>query len=276
MNEPLTQRGYYEKYKASLYSALYDTVEIFKRKYIMYLLKNDLKEYKKIIDIGSGSGVILEELLNTNDYFCMDIAFNRIQLHSYYAKTKGYPNLSIQGDACTLPVKDNSFDIVFCIETLEHIKNDKNALKELNRILKPAGKLLLTVPYDEKLTKESFERIGHVNTYNEKDIKDLTIESGFTINNIVFISRMVHYCWTVLKHIIYLLWLILTGRLIKRLNKVQIPSYYNTGVHKKFILPLSMLVLNSINAIGFAYTKKPYMLCGKAAGMIVILKKQLK
>jgi ubiquinone/menaquinone biosynthesis C-methylase UbiE len=273
MDDKLNQRDYYEKYKASLYSALYDTVEIFKRKYIMYLLKNDLKQYKKIIDIGSGSGVMPEELLNMNDYFCMDIALSRIQLHSYYTKTKGYPNLSILGDACILPVKDNSLDIVFCIETLEHIKNDKHTLKEINRILKPSGKLLLTVPYDEKLTKESFERIGHVNTYNEKNIKDLAIASGLTIKNIVFISRMLHYCWTVPKHIIYLSWLIFTGRLIKRLNKTRIPSYYNTGVHRKSILPISMFILKAVNALGLAYTKKPYIFCWKAAGMIVILEK---
>ncbi|MDD2889662.1 MAG: class I SAM-dependent methyltransferase [bacterium] len=270
----VSYRNYYETYRASLYAALYDTVEIFKRKYIIRLLQNKLNQHTKILDIGAGSGIMGEATMNPNNYFCMDIAFKRIKLHSYYTKMKGYSNLSIQGDACILPIKNKSFDAVFCIETLEHIKYDREVLKEINHILNTTGKLLLTVPYDEKPAKELSEKNSHINTYNENIIKKLASESGFSIEKIVFISKIVYLCWTLPKHIIYFLWLSLTGRLIKRLRGMEIPSYYNTIIHRKFILPVSMFVLRFANSLGLAYTTTPYTFCGKAPGMIVLLKKQ--
>jgi len=270
----VSYRNFYEHYRASMYAALYDTVEIFKRKYIIRLLQNKLNQHTKILDIGAGSGIMGEATLNPNNYFCMDIAFNRIKLHSLYTKIKGCSNLSIQGDACVLPIKNKSFDIVFCIETLEHIKYDREALKEINHILNANGKLLLTIPYDEKPVKELSASNSHINTYNENIIKKLALESGFSIEKIVFISKIVYLCWTLPKHIIYLLWLSFTGRLLKRLKGIEVPSYYNTTIHRKFILPVSMFILRFINSLGLAYTKTPYTFCGKAPGMIVILKKQ--
>lgn len=269
------KRDYYEKYQASTCSALYDTVEISKRKYIVRLLKNKINQNSKIIDIGSGSGVLAGSL-NTEAYFCIDIALNRIKLHSSYVKNKKLPNLSIQGDACNMPVKNNSFNVAFCIETLEHIEKDKDALREICRILKPGGTLLLTFPYDETITSEVSKKSGHINSYNKNKIEKLAQELDFKVENITFISRMVYYCWTLPKHMIYFLWLIATGRLAKRLNNVEIPSYYNTSIHRKIILPVSTLVLNLVISFGLAYTKNPYTFCGKAVGIIVVLEKQTK
>lgn len=45
-----------------------------------------------------------------------------------------------------LPFKSESFDTIICVEVLEHLKNDQQAINELVRVLKKKGKLIITVP----------------------------------------------------------------------------------------------------------------------------------
>ncbi len=52
----------------------------------------------------------------------------------------------MRGDATRLPFPDHSFDRVICSEVLEHIPNYLNVLEELVRVLKPGGKLAISVP----------------------------------------------------------------------------------------------------------------------------------
>src|SRR5437762_1356405 len=45
-----------------------------------------------------------------------------------------------------LPFADNEFDLVTCIETLEHVRDVQLALSEIRRVLRPGGRLALTTP----------------------------------------------------------------------------------------------------------------------------------
>ncbi len=58
----------------------------------------------------------------------------------------GASNLAVQGDALRLPFPDASFDRVIAAEVLEHLPDDRTALAELARVLKPTGRMAVTVP----------------------------------------------------------------------------------------------------------------------------------
>ncbi|MBI2099171.1 class I SAM-dependent methyltransferase [Candidatus Uhrbacteria bacterium] len=55
--------------------------------------------------------------------------------------------VDIVGDAHALPFPDNSFDLVLCIEVLEHLKSPERAIAEMKRVLRPGGKLILTTRF---------------------------------------------------------------------------------------------------------------------------------
>jgi ubiquinone/menaquinone biosynthesis C-methylase UbiE len=55
--------------------------------------------------------------------------------------------LDIVSDITSIPVPDGSFDAVMCTEVLEHVPDPVAALKELNRVLRPGGYLLITAPF---------------------------------------------------------------------------------------------------------------------------------
>ncbi|HET8990202.1 MAG TPA: class I SAM-dependent methyltransferase [Acidimicrobiales bacterium] len=52
----------------------------------------------------------------------------------------------VQGDALALPFADGAFDRVICSEVLEHIPEDRAAMAELARVLRPGGTMAITVP----------------------------------------------------------------------------------------------------------------------------------
>lgn len=63
----------------------------------------------------------------------------------------GHPHtneqIDVYYDGKTLPFPENHFDSIFSTEVIEHIFNLPEILKELNRVLKPGGKILLTCPF---------------------------------------------------------------------------------------------------------------------------------
>lgn len=55
--------------------------------------------------------------------------------------------LDLVCDIADIPVEDNSFDAVMCIEVLEHVPDPINALRELTRIIRPGGTIIITAPF---------------------------------------------------------------------------------------------------------------------------------
>ena len=87
-----------------------------------------------------------------------------------------YPNLTfIQSDIKKTDFQDKFFDTVVAVSTIEHVgmhekdlQGDKKAIKEIIRILKPGGLLLMTVPVGNKFKETTFERI-----YDPESLKSL-------------------------------------------------------------------------------------------------------
>jgi len=109
---------------------------------------------------------------------------------------EGYDNQSgIQNiDLTSLPFPDNDFDYIICNHVLEHIPNDKLAMREMYRVLKNQGAAIITIPIKESL-KETLEdpnaispkererlygQWDHVRHYG-LDVKDRLESVGFSV-----------------------------------------------------------------------------------------------
>lgn len=105
-----------------------------------------------------------------------------------------YPAGTIDLDITAMPFADDSFDLILCSHVLEHVPDDRTAMKELHRVLAPGGMALLMVPVDmaravtdEDPTvtdpKERIARFGqfdHVRQYG-RDYADRLRSVGFTV-----------------------------------------------------------------------------------------------
>ena len=98
------------------------------------------------MNVGCGDGHF-ETFLKKNykEVYGIDVNENDIQIAKFLNPEKSVKHLV--GSVYKLPFKPNYFDCVVATEVLEHLDDDKTAIKEIYRILKKRGKLIITVPY---------------------------------------------------------------------------------------------------------------------------------
>ncbi len=107
----------------------------------------DAKPGQTILDCGSGYGFVLRILLDLTPAEIVGLEYQPERIDETRAFLGENPRLTlVQGDAMALPFADASFDHVVCSEVLEHIPGDAQAMRELARVLKPGGTLVVTVP----------------------------------------------------------------------------------------------------------------------------------
>lgn len=104
------------------------------------------------------------------------------------------PLAMVSLDITDMPYAENTFDVVLCSHVLEHILDDRKAMSELYRILRPEGWALLLVPFDAarsetfedpnvvdpKERERLFGQFDHVRVYG-RDFKDRLEHAGFTV-----------------------------------------------------------------------------------------------
>jgi len=95
----------------------------------------------RILDIPSGQGAFAKELLDLgySDLVCVDINEEDFKL-------KGKVEFLVHDINSPLPFASGSFDDLFCLEGLEHLKNPYGLVEELCRVLKPGGFLYISTP----------------------------------------------------------------------------------------------------------------------------------
>lgn len=71
------------------------------------------------------------------------------------------------------PIPDGSFELVTCLDVLEHVVDDRASVQELWRILRVDGHLLITVPAHPHLWSKHDEDCGHVRRYTRKALESL-------------------------------------------------------------------------------------------------------
>jgi len=178
----------------------------------------ELKELKfnkneKILDLGCGNGRLFELFNNKVKYTGIDISENLVEK----AKTK-YGNHFKVGDILSLPFSNEYFDSVWSIAVFHHVPSKElriKALKEINRVLKKNGELIITCwnlyqpRYYKLLLKFFFSKLfgskldfkdvfipwkrvnvdRYYHAFTKKELKRLFINSGFKIKELKYLIR---------------------------------------------------------------------------------------
>lgn len=96
----------------------------------------------RCLDIGAGVGKLLSKLKAEFPQMqpdACDFHVERFDLPGVQVKT-------VHLDRDPLPYADNSFDLITCTEVFEHVENYRAILREMRRILKPGGRVIITTP----------------------------------------------------------------------------------------------------------------------------------
>jgi ubiquinone/menaquinone biosynthesis C-methylase UbiE/tetratricopeptide (TPR) repeat protein len=145
----------------------------------------------RVLDVGAGTcpyrGLFAHTLYQTHDFK----AYEGEKLGGGNA----YGAIDYVSDIAALPVPDASFDVVLCTEVLEHVPEPIAALREMARVLRPGGKLILTAPLGSGLHQLPFHFYGGFTPhFYEKFLPQFGVRVASVVPNGGFYRLMAQEC----------------------------------------------------------------------------------
>jgi len=142
-----------------------------------------LKQNSFILDVGCGTGDSLALLSEKNHYNLYGVDLSNVMLRKAEEKLKNKAIFKL-GDAENLFFKNNFFDCVLSTEAFHHFPDPDLALKEIFRVLKINGKIIITdITFKSRFIKRLFKILepGHVKIYTKEEFMELFKNNGFKI-----------------------------------------------------------------------------------------------
>jgi SAM-dependent methyltransferase len=152
---------------------------------IFQVLESELPDWrdKRILDVGCGTGAILQLLGNPEKNVGIDLAPEAVSL----SKQRGLNNVR-QGDVCALPFSDASFDAVICSSVLYHqwVGDVEGAVCEMHRVLRPGGVVLINVPAFPFLRSRHDEAVMTARRFRKEELRNLLLKQNFEIHRLTY------------------------------------------------------------------------------------------
>ena len=165
------------------------------------LVQGKFRKGMRVVDLGCGS-------CNWNtgriEVFGIDLNENLLKLAKDEFRLYDYK----VGDVSDLGLNEGSFDMVLAIELLEHLHDYERLIREINRILKPGGYAIVSVPFDTPFSlwrylfflqvllhgyllgeKYYRSRCGHMNFFSPDKLKDAFLRHNFEIDTVFDMRR---------------------------------------------------------------------------------------
>ena len=146
------------------------------------------KEAERILVLHVGGGVLSLKIAEKGcEVYGIETSEHAIKHAKRLAKREKIACEFVVGNAEDLPYPDGYFDKIVCSSSLEHFKEDIKALKEMHRVLKPNGKVVLTTdsftyPISDELKEMHSEVAYVVNYYTTEKLKERFEISRFEMN----------------------------------------------------------------------------------------------
>ena len=128
----------------------------------------------EILDAGCGSGRNMVELARAGTVTGIEISDASVAR----ARERGIGEV-VQCSITEVPLADDRFDLAVCLDVIEHIEDDLGALRELLRVVRPGGTLLVTVPAYQWLWSEHDVINHHKRRYTRKTLSAVAEQAGW-------------------------------------------------------------------------------------------------
>lgn len=180
---------------------------------------------RQILDMGCGSGYMAEKLCRFGAVTGIDPADEALR---YCGKNKFN---ALKGSLDEVSFESNRFDLITCLDVLEHINDDLKVLRESFRICKNGGFMIVTVPAHQFLWSSHDKVNHHVRRYSKKELEQKIRKAGFEIQKLSYA-----YCATFP--------MLLTVRSIKNIFAKKDKATSDLSTVPLFLNKLLVLMLN--------------------------------
>lgn len=148
-----------------------------------YLTKNS---DNKILDIGCGSGLMLNALEEIGHTFGMDMSDEAINFSKEIFSGKVEKGLLPD----QIPYEENFFNLIIALDVIEHIDLDIDSLMAIRSRLASGGKAVITVPAYMFLWSSFDELNEHKRRYTLSELNNKLLQAGFTVEKISYFSTL--------------------------------------------------------------------------------------
>ncbi len=128
----------------------------------------------RILDAGCGSGRTLDELRPLGRVTGLDISQEAVAA----TRRRGYE--AWRSEVERMPFPDACFDLVTCLDVIEHTSDDRRTFGELRRVTRPGGALIVTVPAYPSLWSAHDVVNGHRRRYRAASLRAAAQEAGWS------------------------------------------------------------------------------------------------
>lgn len=196
----------------------------------------------KVMEIGAGIGTMTLELLPTDHYTCLEIDPIYIQrLENIFMNRPNVDimQLDVENEKAMNHIQ-REYDTVLCINIIEHLNNDFQTLRNVNKLLTPKGKIVLVVPNSPFLLNSLDKTLGHRRRYKKKDVENLLEQTGYHMTYIKTFNKIGFWGWFI------------NGNLLRRtyFSKLQLKCFDNAVWFLRLIDPFLPWSGQSIIAVG--------------------------
>lgn len=140
----------------------------------------------KILDAGCGAGGLAKKLGRFGRVRGIDINKEALK----FSKKRGIRVK--KGSVTNIPFINATFDVVVCVDVIYHkaVEDDKKALSEFFRVLRPGGFLILRVPANKWLRLKHDLFVHTRERYNKEEIEKKLKRAGFVIKKLSFVDSL--------------------------------------------------------------------------------------
>ncbi len=135
----------------------------------------------RILDVGCGTGANLLMLSQYGDAEGVDVSEDALA----FCRERGLDKVKL-GAAEALPYDDATFDLVTALDVVEHLDDDLAGLREMRRVLRPGGRVLLFVPTFMFLWGLQDDVSNHRRRYRLPELRRVLEQAGFEIERTTY------------------------------------------------------------------------------------------
>ena len=169
----------------------------------------------RVLDLGCGTGAMSVALGSQ----CHVVSADLSPLALSYSARRGIKSLCA-ADAQRLPFADHSFDGVIALDILEHLPDDAASAREICRVLKPGGRVVITVPAYQSLWSGHDLALMHQRRYVASEVRALFEAAGLRV-------RKLSYAMAFLYPVVWFVRRLTAARTKQEATLVPVPAWAN-------------------------------------------------